>query len=71
MDNTNSQRLVAFQITDAEIEAIDLLAVEHDRSRSAEIRVAMRAWFKQHDVFVDLTAPKTRRRSGVNLEVST
>ena len=64
MDNEN-KRIIGFQITDEELVALDHLAIDNERTRSAEVRMAVRAWLKKHGIEVEVTRTQTRSRTSV------
>lgn len=59
-DNGNDDtRIIGFQASDSEASAIDALAARNERSRSAELRLAMRSWLEQNGVKLE-DAPKSK-----------
>ena len=59
-DNGNDEtRIIGFQVSDIEADAIEELAMRNERSRSAELRLAMRAWLEQNGVTMGDT-PKSK-----------
>ncbi len=62
MSDNDNTRIIGFQASDIEAVAIDELAARNERSRSAELRLAMRAWLEQNGMQVG-DAPKSKAAS--------
>lgn len=57
---SEDKTVIGFQLTEQELAELDRLAKRAERSRSAEMRLAMRAWLEQNSPALEDESPKVK-----------